>query len=107
MSENKMKTHRHTWAEVDLDAVRYNFRQMKKLVGKNASLLVVVKGNAYGHGIFEVSKVLQDIGADFLGVATLDEALFLRKKKINNGILDGIGFFMMFVYLLKNLKLTQ
>jgi len=88
--ENKgkmKKIHRHTWAEVDLDAVRFNFRQVKKLVGKDASLLVVVKGNAYGHGIFEVSKVLEDIGADFLGVATLDEALFLRKKKISMPIL--------------------
>ncbi len=82
-----MKTHRHTWAEVDLDAIRYNFRQVKKLVGKDISLLVVVKGNAYGHGIYEVSKVLQDMGADFLGVATLDEALFLRRKKINTPIL--------------------
>ncbi|MCK4596266.1 alanine racemase [candidate division WOR-3 bacterium] len=81
------KMHRHTWAEVDLDAVRYNFRQAKKLVGKDASLLVVVKGNAYGHGIFEVSKTLQSVGADFLGVATLDEALFLRKKKVNMPIL--------------------
>ena len=79
--------HRHTWAEVDLDAIRYNFRQVKKLIGKDASLLVVVKGNAYGHGIFEVSKVLENIGADFLGVATLDEALLLRKKKINMPIL--------------------
>ena len=82
-----MKTHRHTWAEVDLDAIRYNFRQVKKLVGKDISLLVVVKGNAYGHGIYEVSKVLQGIGADFLGVATLDEALSLRRKKINTPIL--------------------
>ena len=52
-----MKTHRHTWAEVDLATVRYNFKQIKKLVGKDTSLLVVVKGNAYGHGIFEVSKL--------------------------------------------------
>ncbi len=80
-------THRATWAEVDLGAVRYNFRQVKKLAGKDTYLLVVVKGNAYGHGIFEVSRVLQDIGADFLGVATLDEALLLRKKKINMPIL--------------------
>ena len=82
-----MKTHRHTWAEVDLDAVRYNFRQVKKLIEKGTSLLVVVKGNAYGHGILEVSKALQSVGADFLGVATLDEAIFLRKKKINMPIL--------------------
>lgn len=79
--------YRHTWVEVDLDAVRYNFAQTKRLIEKGTSLLVVVKGNAYGHGIFEVSKILQEIGADFLGVATLDEALFLRKKRINMPIL--------------------
>jgi alanine racemase len=85
--EKNTMTYRHTWAEVDLDAVRCNFERTKKLVGKGISILVVVKGNAYGHGIFEVSKTLEDKGADFLGVATLDEALFLRKKRINAPIL--------------------
>ena len=80
-------THRATWAEVDLDAIRDNFKQTKKLVGKETSVLVIVKGNAYGHGIFEVSKTLQELGADFLGVATLDEALFLKKKRINTPLL--------------------
>jgi len=80
-------THRHTWAEVDLDAVRYNFNQTRKHVGKDISVLVVVKGNAYGHGIYEVSKILQDIGTDFLGVATIDEALYLRERKIKSPIL--------------------
>lgn len=82
-----LMTHRHTWAEVDLDAIRYNFAQAKKLVGKNTSLLIVVKGNAYGHGILEVSRTLKDIGVNFLGVATLDEAIFLREKGINTPIL--------------------
>lgn len=85
--ERSAMTHRHTWAEVDLDAIGYNFAQTKKLIEKGTRVLVVVKGNAYGHGIFEVSKTLQQAGADFLGVATLDEALFLRKKKINTPIL--------------------
>jgi len=80
-------THRATWAEVDLDAIRYNFSQIKKLIGKNTSVLVIVKGNAYGHGIFEVSSVLQDMAVNFLGVATLDEALFLRGRGINTPIL--------------------
>ena len=80
-------THRHTWAEVDLGAVRYNFNQTKKHVGKGISVLVVVKGNAYGHGIYEVSRVLQEMNADFLGVATIDEALYLRKKGIRSPML--------------------
>lgn len=80
-------TYRTTWAEVDLGAVKYNFLQTKKLIGKDTSMLVVVKGNAYGHGMVEVSRTLQESGADFLGVATLDEALILRKRRINKPIL--------------------
>lgn len=86
LNEGKM-THRHTWAEVDLDAIRYNFTQVRKLIGGGTSILVVVKGNAYGHGIYEVSKVLEDLGADYLGVATMDEALFLRDRNIKAPIL--------------------
>jgi len=83
----KVKTYRHTWAEIDLDALRFNYRQVKRFVGKGTSVLVVVKGNAYGHGIYEVSKVLHELGADFLGVATLDEALLLRRRRISTPIL--------------------
>ncbi|MDP3790267.1 MAG: alanine racemase [Candidatus Omnitrophota bacterium] len=84
---NKQMTHRATWAEIDLGAVRYNYRQVKKLVGKQASILVIVKGNAYGHGMFEVAKTLENAGIDFFGVATLDEALYLREKRIKKPIL--------------------
>src|SRR3989338_4036078 len=84
---NKEMTHRATWAEIDLGAIRYNYRQVKKLVGNQVSILVIVKGNAYGHGIFEVAKTLENAGIDFFGVATLDEALYLRKKKIKKPIL--------------------
>lgn len=79
--------YRATWAEVDLSAIRYNFNQVKRIVGKDTLILVVVKGNAYGHGIYEVSKTLEGAGADFLGVATLDEALLLRRKDITVPIL--------------------
>ncbi|MBN1872253.1 MAG: alanine racemase [Candidatus Omnitrophica bacterium] len=83
----KIKTYRHTWAEIDLETVRYNFRQIKKLAGANTKVLVVVKGNAYGHGILEISRTLQGLGADYLGVATLDEALYLRSRRISTPIL--------------------
>ncbi|MEA3305789.1 MAG: alanine racemase [Candidatus Omnitrophota bacterium] len=80
-------THRATRAEINLSNIRYNFNRVKKLLRKGTFILVVVKGNAYGHGIFEVSKTLENAGADYLGVATLDEALLLRKKKIKAPIL--------------------
>ena len=53
-----MKHYRPTWAEIDLNAVSYNFRRVKAQVDKGVGILVVVKANAYSHGIVEVSKVL-------------------------------------------------
>ncbi len=82
-----IKTYRPTWAEVDLGALRYNLNQVQKLVGRDVKMMVIVKGNAYGHGILEVSKTLDTSGADYFGVATIDEALLLRKSRIKRPIL--------------------
>ena len=82
-----MNTYRPTWAEIDLSAIRFNFRQIKKLVGKNVKTMAVVKANAYGHGITEVSRVLSEEGVDYLSVASVDEALRLRSRKIKNPVL--------------------
>lgn len=79
--------HRPTWAEIDLKAVRHNYKQVKKLSGKNTKVMAVVKANAYGHGTVEVSKVLQSLGVDYLGVATTDEAMRLRDHGIKSPIL--------------------
>jgi len=82
------RTHfRQTWAEIDLGAVAHNYRQVKKMVGKETMVMAVVKANAYGHGTVEVSKVLERLGVDYLGVATTDEALRLRDHGIRVPIL--------------------
>lgn len=82
------RTHfRPTWAEIDLKAIAHNYRQVKKMVGKNIKVMTVVKANAYGHGTVEVSKVLERLGVDYLGVATTDEALRLRDHGIRAPIL--------------------
>ncbi len=83
----KQMTHRATWAEVNLGAIAYNYRQVKKIVGNTAAVLVIVKGNAYGHGMLEVARTLEKRGTAFFGVATLDEALYLRGNKIKAPIL--------------------
>jgi alanine racemase len=75
-----MKFYRPTWAEIDLDAIRYNFRQLKRLLDKETKILVAVKANAYGHGMLEISDTLVACGVDYLGVGTTDEALLLRKN---------------------------
>ena len=87
-----MKTYRPTWAEIDLDAIKYNCKAIQAAVGRNTSIMAVVKANAYGHGIVEVSKVLEKMQIKYLGVATLDEAILLRNSgiKINILILGSI-----------------
>ncbi len=79
--------YRPTWAEVDLRALEYNYIQVKRLAGKDVQMMVVVKANAYGHGTVEVSKVLEGMGVNYLGVATMDEAVRLRDHGIKTPIL--------------------
>lgn len=83
----KVTYYRPTYAEIDLSAVRYNFDQIKRLVSDNVKIMAVVKANAYGHGIVEVSKTLVSCGVDYLGVATMDEAVRLRQNKVKKPIL--------------------
>ncbi len=65
---------------VDLAAIRHNVRVLRDLVQVDApvQLMVVVKADGYGHGMVESAEAARDAGADWLGVATIDEALALR-----------------------------
>ena len=69
-------------AEIDLDAVAYNMKNIRALTPPNVKIMGIVKADAYGHGAVEVSKVLLYHGADCLGVAMLDEGIQLRKNNI-------------------------
>jgi len=71
-----------TWTEVNLDAIAQNIRNIKKLIGEKKELMAVVKGNAYGNDILEVSSVVLKNGASRLAVARLEEGIFLRKAGI-------------------------
>ncbi len=75
------------WIEVDLKALRSNFRVAKERLPRGNPLLVIVKANAYGHGAVAVSRVLLEEGADLLGVATVEEARELREAGIEGRIL--------------------
>ncbi|MPZ47766.1 MAG: alanine racemase [Dehalococcoidia bacterium] len=74
------------WAEVDLDLVVANVRVLKRQAG-DARLLVVVKGNAYGHGAVPIARASIDAGAWGLGVVDLDEGEELRRAGITAPIL--------------------
>lgn len=71
---------RPTWIEIDLEALKHNFYLIRNIVGKKVRILVTVKSNAYGHGIIPVSGELVNCGVDYLGVATIDEGILLRKN---------------------------
>ena len=63
---------------VDLDAVRHNVRTLKERV-EGRALIAVVKADGYGHGMLPVARAAREAGADWLGVAVLEEALALRE----------------------------
>jgi len=81
------KVSRPTWAEVDLSAIAHNYKWLKKRLSAETRLLAVVKANAYGHGMIEVSKRLIECGVDFFAVASVDEAAELRQKGIKKPVL--------------------
>ena len=67
-----------TWAEIDLGAIAFNIGEIKKLIGEKIKILISVKADAYGHGVYPVSRAALAAGADWLGVSHVKEALELR-----------------------------
>ncbi len=69
---------RASFVEVNTASLRHNFNAVKSIVPKDACVMAVVKANAYGVGAIKASEIFLQEGANYLGVATLDEALELR-----------------------------
>ncbi len=69
---------RASFVEVNTSSLRHNFNAVKSIVPKDAHIMAVVKANAYGAGAIKASEIFLQEGANYLGVATLDEALELR-----------------------------
>ena len=78
---------RPTHAIIDLDALRHNIQVLRGNVGDEVKYMAVVKANAYGHGIVEIGKVTEELGADYLGVAIPEEGKRLREAGIHIPIL--------------------
>jgi len=72
-------------AIVDVSAIKFNVEFLKKTSG--TKLLAVVKADAYGHGLVPVAQAALSAGADYLGVALLEEAVALREAGITAPIL--------------------
>lgn len=83
MDTTKMRT----WAEIDLSALEHNYRALRAMLPAGCRFLGVCKANAYGHGAVQVAQKLEQLGADMLAVACVDEARELRQAGITLPIL--------------------
>lgn len=84
---------RPTFCSVDLEALRWNFGQVREKVGRRVKILSVVKANAYGHGARQVATTLEKAGSDAFAVATLEEGIELRKAGVRSPILILAGVY--------------
>lgn len=76
-----------TWVEIDRSAILSNVGAVQRAIGKNIALIVIIKANAYGHGLVEVADVLRDKKNILLGVDSIDEALILKKNGMRQPIM--------------------
>jgi alanine racemase len=76
-----------TWAEIDLDAIAHNTRELKRLIGGKTELMAVVKANAYGHGTVPVAEAALENGASRLAMHRTLEGVQLRQAGITAPVL--------------------
>ncbi len=83
---------RPTQVEVDLTRLAENYKAIQAHVG-DAKMMPIVKANAYGHGLLEIARLMEKLGADYIGVAVLEEGILLREGGIQSPILVLSGIF--------------
>lgn len=77
---------RWAWVEIDLDAIRQNTAELRRLISGDAQMMCVVKADAYGHGAVRCAKAMRRAGADQFAVATVAEGVELRESGIREPI---------------------
>ncbi len=80
--------HHDVWAEIDLNSIQQNLATIKEALLPDTGVIAVVKSNAYGHGLVEVAKALEDAEADMFAVTSIEEAVTLRQSGITKPILN-------------------
>ncbi len=73
---------KRTWAEISLDAIIHNFKEIKSKAGDKTKICCVIKADGYGHGAVELAHIYEKIGADFFAVSNIDEGIELRASGI-------------------------
>ncbi|MBI4458601.1 MAG: alanine racemase [Acidobacteria bacterium] len=83
---------RPTWVEISLSQLAENYRIIRSHVGLERAVMAIVKADAYGHGLEQVSKTLARLGVEWFGVTSADEGIELRRLGISQPILLLTGF---------------
>ncbi len=98
---------RPTRVEVDLNAIKENYQKIKEHVG-SCKIMPILKANAYGHGLLRIAQLFEELNADYLGVAVVEEGILLREKGINIPILvlGGVWGNQVPLFLKHNLAIT-
>lgn len=98
---------RPTVVEVNIKAIKQNYFEIKKAY-PDKKIMCIIKANAYGHGLVEMAQVYEKIGADYLGVAVVEEGIILRKAGITIPILvlGGIWGNQIPLFIKYNLMIT-
>ena len=73
-----MKLSRPVWAEINLDNLAHNMREVRRVTNKDSKITAVIKADGYGHGAVYIAETLLENGADRFAVATLSEAMQLK-----------------------------
>lgn len=81
-----MEGYLRTYVKIDLKAIEHNINEVKKLINDDVKVMAVIKADGYGHGAAVIGNFLKD-KVDYYGVATIEEAIELRKNNINIPIL--------------------
>ena len=85
--EEELTKQNRAWLEINLDNLEHNVNQIKSVIPETCKIMAIVKANAYGHGMIEIAKKLNEIGVQDFAVATLSEGINLRKNNIKGNIL--------------------
>lgn len=95
------------WIELDIDNLKQNVNEFKKVLPKGCELMPAVKANAYGHGDVEIAKALNEMGIYNFCVATVFEGVKLRKSGVEGEILILGYTHLKNINLVKEYDLTQ
>ncbi len=82
-----MRHYQRVVAEIDLDAIEHNYREIRNYLPAQSKICAVIKADGYGHGAVPIAKKLNELGADAFAVAASSEAVILRKNGIDKTIL--------------------